>query len=73
MILGVGDRVRRDAEIVGRMKTLDDDTVEKDRDIFHKKRFLRNFLNCKGAFILVKILAYFLISKVQVVLHLILY
>ena len=44
MILGVGDRVRRDAEIVGRMKTLDDDTVEKDRDIFHKKKILEKFL-----------------------------
>ena len=37
MILGVGDRVRCDAETVGRMKTLDDDTVQKDRDIFTKK------------------------------------
>ena len=43
MILGVGDRVRRDAEIVGRMKTLDDDTVEKDRDIFHNF-FFEKFL-----------------------------
>ncbi len=36
MILGVGDRVREDAEIVNRMKLLDDDTVVKDR--FGKKK-----------------------------------
>ena len=47
MILGVGDRVRRDAEIVGRMKTLDDDTVEKDRDIFHKKNSWEIYLILK--------------------------
>ena len=31
MILGVGDRVREDAEIVNHMKLLDDETVVKDR------------------------------------------
>ena len=45
MILGVGDRVRRDAEIVGRMKTLDDDTVQKDRDIFTNINILKKFLD----------------------------
>ena len=45
MILGVGDRVRRDAEIVGRMKTLDDDTVQKDRDIFTNINIFKKFLD----------------------------
>jgi hypothetical protein len=44
MILGVGDRVREDAEIVGRMKLLDDETVEKDRFGKRKTRDIVDYI-----------------------------
>jgi hypothetical protein len=50
MILGVGDRVRKDAEIVGRMKILDDETVERDESGKRKTRDIVDYIgeDCRG-------------------------
>ena len=44
MILGVGDRVQRDAEIIGRMKILDDETVERDESGKRKTRDIVDYI-----------------------------
>jgi hypothetical protein len=44
MILGVGDRVRRDAEIVRRMQLLDDETVVKDDSGKRKTRDIVDYI-----------------------------
>ena len=44
MILGVGGRVQRDAEIIGRMKILDDETVERDASGKRKTRDIVDYI-----------------------------
>jgi len=44
MILRVGDRDRKDKEIIDRMKLLDDETVEKDKNGKRKTRDIVDYL-----------------------------
>ena len=44
LLLGVGDRVQRDAEIIRRMKILDDETVVKDESGKRKTRDIVDYI-----------------------------